>query len=186
MERFDNHPDLDNHPDNVCCSIQYPNAWYFNSARCREAVFPDWVVLLINPRYLWHKGTKFSPHNAATKHGKLIGEGVEAFEAMFCETVTGSGRHYTRGPCHPNFLPTDEQAEVLVPDIIELQDVNGVAVRDNAQAKREVARLKQLGLAGFTPFRVIPEFFDPKALSRDLRTGRIPSERSIQGGVRDA
>ncbi len=170
---------LDNHPNHVCCSIQYPNAWYFKIARRTEVVFPDWVVLLINPRYLWHNGTKFSPHNAATGRGKLIGEGVEAFEAMFARIVKGAGRHYTRGPCHPKFLPTDEQAEVLVPDIIELQDVIGVAVCDDAQAKREVTRLKQLGLSKFPPFRVIPEFFDPKALSRDLRAGRIPSERSV-------
>ena len=32
---------LDGYPDHVCCSIQYPNAWYFKKARSRERLFQD-------------------------------------------------------------------------------------------------------------------------------------------------
>jgi len=56
---------LDGHEDHICCSIEYPNAWYFDRAKDREPLFRDWVVLLINPRYLWEDGTKFCPRNAA-------------------------------------------------------------------------------------------------------------------------
>ena len=56
---------LDGYPGHVCCSIQYPNAWYFRKARDNERLFPDWVVLLIDVRYLWQAGTKFCPRNAA-------------------------------------------------------------------------------------------------------------------------
>ena len=109
---------LDGYLDHVCCSIQYPNAWYFRKARNKEQLFPDWVVLLIKAHYLWQASTKFCPRNAAAMHGRLVSEGVQAFEALFAKTVEGT-HGFKRGPHHPVFLPTDEQAEVLIPDRIE-------------------------------------------------------------------
>ena len=106
---------LDGLPDHVSCSIQYPNAWYFRTARGQEQLFRDWVVLLVDSHYLWRTGTKFCPRNAAAEHGRLIEEGAAAFEALFADTVEGVNT-YGRGPDHPAFLPTDEQAEVLIPD----------------------------------------------------------------------
>lgn len=175
---------LDGHPDHVCCSIQYPNAWYFRTARGQERLFRDWVVLLIEAHYLWRVDTKFCPRNAAAGQGRLVGEGAEAFEALFAETVEGV-HTYRRGPDHPAFLPTDEQAEVLIPDRIQRQDVIGIAVRDDAQAKREVSRLELLDRHP-PPILIVPEFFDPNALSRRLRAGRIPTEREYRGGAADA
>ena len=118
---------LDGYPDHVCCSIQYPNAWYFKRARDNEILFRDWVVLLIGPHYLWRIGTKFCPRNAAADRGRLISEGVEAFDALFADVVEGA-RSYRRGPNHPGCLPTDEQAEVLIPDRIRRGDMQGVVV----------------------------------------------------------
>ena len=175
---------LDGFPDHVCCSIQYPNAWYFRKARGQERLFKDWVILLINPHYLWHAGTKFCPRNAAAEHGRLVGEGADAFEGLFAEAVKGQ-RTFRRGPRRPTFLPTDEQAEVLIPDRVERRDVIGVAVRDEAQAKRELARLKLLGRQS-TRIVIAPDFFDPTRLSGQLRTGRIPVEREHPQGVDDA
>ena len=175
---------LDGHPDHVCCSIQYPNAWYFRTVRGQERLFRDWVVLLIEAHYLWRAGTKFCPRNAAAGHGRLIGEGAKAFEALFAETVEGV-HTYRRGPDHPASLPTDEQAEVLIPDHIQRQDVIGIVVRDDAQAGREVSRLELLGRDP-PPILVVPEFFDPNALSRPLRAGRIPTEREHRRGATDA
>ena len=175
---------LDGYPDHVCCSIQYPNAWYFRTARGQERLFRDWVVLLIEAHYLWRADTKFCPRNAATEHGRLIGEGAEAFEALFAEVVEGV-RTYRRGRGHPACLPTDEQAEVLIPDRIKRRDVIGIAIRDDAQARREVSRLELLGRRP-PPILIVPEFFDPNALSRLLRAGRIPTEREHRGGATDA
>ena len=175
---------LDGYPDHVCCSIQYPNAWYFRTVRGQERLFPDWVVLLIEAHYLWHTGTKFCPRNAAAQHGRLIGEGAEAFEALFADAVEGQ-RPLKRGPHHPLFLPTDEQAEVLIPDRIQRQDVIGIAVRDDMQARREVSRLKLLG-QNPPSIVIVPEFFDPHALSHILRAGGIPAEREYRGGDTDA
>ena len=166
---------LDGYPDHVCCSIQYPNAWFFRKARESQRLFPDWVVLLIDARYLWQPGTKFCPRNAAAEQGQLVRGGIVAFDALFAETVEGL-RTYRRGPGHPDFLPTDEQAEVLIPDRIGRGDVSGVVVRDDEQAAREISRLELARLTG-PRVVIIPEFFDPSALSRNLRSGWIPSER---------
>lgn len=175
---------LDDHPDHVCCSIQYPNAWYFRTARSQERLFRDWVVVLVAAHHLWHAGTKFCPRNAAAEHGRLVREGPQAFESLFDEVVQGV-RTYRRGPEHPAFLPTDEQAEVLIPDRIQRRDVIGIAVRDDAQAGREASRLDILGQRPPQTW-IVPEFFDPHALSRLLRAGRIPEEREHQGGATDA
>lgn len=173
---------LDGYTGHVCCSIQYPNAWYFRRARENERLFPDWVVLLIDAQYLWQAGTKFCPRNAAAGHGRLVQEGITAFESLFAEAVEGFDV-YRRGPQHPDFLPTDEQAEVLIPDQISRRDVKGVVVRDDEQAAREASRLRLQGLP--VPRTVIvPEFFEPYTLSRELRSGRTPSEREHnEGGV---
>ena len=172
---------LDGYPDHICCSIQYPNAWYFKKARENEPLFPDWVVLLIEAHYLWRTDAKFCPRNAAAQSGRLIDEGIQAFEALFAETVEGV-RTYARGPRHPASFPTDEQAEVLIPDRIQRRDIIGIVVCDDAQARREVAALKLLGQAP-PPIVVIPEFFNPNGLSSLLRDGRVPHEREYQGAT---
>ena len=175
---------LDGFPDHVCCSIQYPNAWYFRRARNQDRLFKDWVILLINPHYLWRAGTKFCRRNAAAELGRLVADGADAFEGLFAETVEGQ-RAFRRGPRRPAFLPTDEQAEVLIPDQVERQDVIGIAVRDEIQARRELERLALLGHR--SPRIVIaPDFFEPERLSGQLRTGRIPVEHEHPLGVDDA
>ena len=177
---------LDGYRDHVCCSIQYPNAWYFRKARADEKLFADWVVLLIEPRHLWREDTKFCPRNAAAGHGQAVRGGVAGFDSLFAGRVEGSGsRVYRRAPGHPDFLPTDEQAEVLVRDRIGRNDVAGVAVRDDSQAAREQSRL---ALAGVTLPRIVivPEFFEPGVLSGMLRSGRMPLERDYQRGDQHA
>ena len=172
------------YPDHVCCSIQYPNAWYFKRAREIETLFRDWVVLVIDARYLWHVGTKFCPRNAAARMGRLVSRGAAAFEDMFADAVEGS-RTYRRGRDHPDFLPTDEQAEILIPDCISCRDVKAVFVRDDEQAAREVSRLELQGLP-VPRIVIVPEFFQPNTLSKILRRGQIPLEREYQRGGADA
>ena len=176
---------LDGFPDHVCCSIQYPNAWYFRNARANERLFQDWVVLLLNPHYLWASGTKFCSRNAAANYGIGVSEGKQAFEEIFAPSVAGAyDRMYTRSASHPAWLPTDEQAEVLIPDRVARKDILAVAVADESQAKREHARLTQL-LVDVPHLIVAPDFFQPRRLSSQLRNGRIPTETPFQhGGTR--
>ena len=174
---------LDGYPDHVCCSIQYPNAWYFKKARAAEILFLDWVVLLIRAHYLWQPGAMFCPRNAAAGYGQLVSGGMAAFDAMFAHSVQGV-QSYSRGPEHPDWLPTDEQAEVLIPDHIGFSDVCGVVVRDDDQAAREASRLSLIGVT-VPRIVIVPEFFEPQVLSRCLRIGRIPSEREYHRGGAD-
>ena len=177
---------LDGHPDHVCCSIQYPNAWYFRTARGKEKLFMDWVVMLISAKYLWRAGTKFCPRNAAAGFGGQVQEGFEAFEALFAERVQGSRNLvFERSQEHPAFLPTDQQAEVLIPDQVRKQDVLGIAVQDKAQAKREAARLRLLGHEP-PSILIAPQLFRSDSLRNLLLAGRIPTERQFQPGATDA
>ena len=155
---------LDGYPGHVCCSIQYPNAWYFRKARENERLFPDWVVLLIDVRYLWQAGTKFCPRNAAAEHGRLVQEGVKAFDALFADVVEGVDV-YRRGPRHPDFLPTDEQAEV--PDSRPDQPVRRPGCR-RAGRRATGARSVEAGASG------------PAGTSDGDRAGVLRSSRSEQ------
>jgi hypothetical protein len=176
---------LDGLPDHVCCSIQYPNAWYFRKARSNERLFDDWVVLLMKPHHLWEPGTKFCARNAAANFGSGVDGGELAFEAMFAPSVVGAyGSTYRRSTSHPVWLPTDEQAEVLIPDRVAREDILGVAVADSSQAKREHARLSQL-LVAVPPIVIAPDFFQPRLLSSQVRSGTIPEESPyLPGGTR--
>lgn len=167
----------DGRPDHVCCSIQYPNAWYFSKARLKEMLFNDWVVILIDAKYLWQHGTKFSPGNAAARGGALIAEGVEGFARLFAENVD----RFYRGPRHPPFLQTDEQAEVLIPGHVAIRDIIGVGVMDRDQVEREVTRLRLQGLE-IPRLRIVSEFFNASVLSGMLRSGRIPEEHEYDPG----
>ena len=167
---------LDGFSDHVCCSIQYPNAWYLRKIRQEEKIFLDWVILLIKPDYLWYSGTKFSPRNAAARYGAFVSEDINGFTGMFAGTTSGAGgRTFSRGINHPTFLPTDEQAEVLIPDAIARDDILGVVVKDEGQAKREIVRMQTLGVR-FPQYIVAPDFFDPSRLSGMLRSSRLPTE----------
>ena len=165
---------LDGYTDHVCCSIQYPNVWYMDRVRDDNALFCDWVVLLIRPDYLWHEGTKFCPRNAAAGHGSYVGAEYPDFERMFASSVVGA-RRLVRTRTRPDSVPTDDQAEVLVSVPIAAQDIVGVAVRSNAQARNERARLVQLQLET-PPLFVAPLLFEAQELSRALRDGDLPLE----------
>jgi hypothetical protein len=176
---------LDGHNGHICCSIQYPNAWYFRKARRQERLFPDWVVLFISPHYLWAEGAVFCPFNAATGCGRHLGAGAVAFDALFVDSTTDTqGRTYCRGSTHPAFLPTNEQAEVLVPDQIDEGDILGVAVADEAQARRDLAALRILNVP-LPRLWIVPDLYSPQWLSTTLRSGQMPTEIEFTGGEDD-
>lgn len=173
---------LDGHKDRICCSIEYPNPWYFSSARSKENLFKDWVVLLIKPHYLWEAQTLFCPCNAAADYGNRIKSGLEGFLQLFQAEVSGSqGRRYERTPTHLSCCPTDNQAEVLVLDRIHISDIIGIIVIDETQAKDEISRLKLLKIAPIPNFFISPELFDKYRLSGAISSGRKPIEKYFGG-----
>jgi hypothetical protein len=172
---------LDGFTDHICCTIEYPNAWYFEKARAKEVLFKDWVILLIDPRYLWSKGTRFSYRNAAAAFGADVAEGEAAFRRMFAaKTVGAYGKTFMRTPQRFDSCPTDEQAEVLVPDTISLADIIGVAVQSETQARNELVRIQLLQVPQPVQdrlrFVIAPDFFDKNRLSSSLKAGRRPEE----------
>jgi hypothetical protein len=170
----------DNRPEHISCSVQYPNVWYLRSRR-RDAtplqrLFPDWVCLLIDPRYLWQSGTEFCHRNAGTAGGSLLKPGYEAFTAMYGDRVIGSGgRTYIRSR-KPIDCPTDDQAEVMIHKRIALTDARSVVVADDAQARRVTTAIRLAGgqVDAFDYF-VAPDFFDIR-LSGMLARGQRPVE----------
>jgi hypothetical protein len=173
---------LDGYTEHVCCSIEYPNAWYFERARSTDMLFRDWVVLLIDPKYLSDSRTLFSPRNAAAAYGSGVMGGYGGFIRLFASSVQGAqGRNFTRNSQHLPCCPTDDQAEVLVPDVIELNDILGIAVSSEDQAHNEMVRLELLGIPiaeiRSLEFVVVPEFWQKYQLSTLLRNGNRPNEQ---------
>lgn len=168
---------LDAQEGAVSCSVEYPNSWYFDRVRDRDTVFKDWVVLLIDPQYLWRDGTLFCPRNAAANFGREVQPGYEAFMKLYSAAVQGAyGKTYKRAPQHLLASPTDDQAEVLVPDAILWTDVFGFVVRDKSQAKRELLRLQMLQVEMNTVQIVISStLYDKYELSRSIRLGKRPA-----------
>jgi hypothetical protein len=163
---------FDGRKTHISCSVEYPNAWYFDIAAANEHLFHDWVVLAVEPDPLWDDVTLFCPNNAAKSYGAGLMAGYAAFSAMFADHV---GK-YRRG-AKALWCPTDEQAEVMVKDQIPLVLIKAVIVRDVGQAKREAVRLEMLKIKpeSFT-WLVAPVLFRKWELSSYLQSGRRPSE----------
>lgn len=172
---------LDQHTTHICCSVEYPNAWYFDKARSKEKLFPDWVVLLIKPQYLAETTTLFSPRNAAANFGRNIQGGVTGFDAMYADRLQGAyGKWFNRSASHLPACPTDQQAEVLIYDRINIADISGVAVQSVEQADTEKVRLE---LNGVDPnvfrFVVAPHLFDKHELSAMIQSGNRLTETPV-------
>lgn len=169
---------IDGYTNHICCSVEYPNAWYLAKAEPLEVLFKDWVVLLVAPHYIWHPTTRFCARNAAAGSGSQVGAGLDGFRSLFAASVLGAyGKVRSRNPKHLKCSPTDDQAEVLVKSKIPLAEILGVAVKDESQAKNEIARLRY---AGADPeifrFVIAPILFDKYGLCGAIRSGNRPAE----------
>jgi hypothetical protein len=173
---------LDEHPDHICCSIEYPNMWYLRQrkrdARGSATLFPDWVCLCLDPRSIWADSTLFCPRNAAAARGRLVLGGLDAFVVLFADEVEGArGATYKRGKSRAPSSPTDDQAEVLVHRTIPLNDVQQIVVADESQAKRTFVALTQLGVPeNLFEWAICSEFFQPTTLSAMIARGQRPTE----------
>jgi len=182
---------LDGYPDHICCSIEYPNVWYFanrmRNLRSEDRIFRDWVVLGIDPKHLAGDATLFCPRNAAAEGGRLVGAGMDIFISMFAEPVVGARGMRIRRDAKPPSCPTDDQAEVLIHREVPLNDVHPIFVRDVPQAKRTFVGLEAVG-APVERFRIVvaPSFFNPRQLSQIIRSGNRPVEAEWDPASLDA
>ena len=169
---------LDGHAGHICCSIEYPNAWYLDRAKRGEILFCDWVVIFVDPNVLASQGTLFCPRNAAAGYGAYIAAGYDAYERMFAQRVPGAqGAVRSRTSQHLPCSPTDDQAEVLVPNFIPLENIMAIGVSSQEQAQMERLRLTILGI-DVTNFKFVvsPTLFNKYDLSASIRAGHRPSE----------
>ncbi len=173
--RFDGRDDL------ICCSIEYPNTYYFATVRERDPLFKDWVVLMIELRYLWHPETCFCPCNAARSCGAYIQGGIDGFRSLYAPVSPGFPA-YTRSTRHLPAAPTDIQAEVLLKDPIPLDSITGIAVHTEGQAQREMCRLSLQGITVDKPIYIAPDFFDKTSLSRMIQRGVRATETLYENG----
>ena len=177
-DRYDGHDNL------VCCSIEYPNAYYFVKVREHDRLFKDWVVLLIDPSHLGHPETCFCPCNAARARGAHIRTGFEGFRSLY--GTTSPGIPFSRPTRHLPAAPTDIQAEALIKDPIPLTSIIGIAVQSEEQAQRELCRLSLQGITIDKPIYIAPAFYSRRTLSGLIQRGERATEtRYENGGLHD-
>jgi ssDNA thymidine ADP-ribosyltransferase DarT-like protein len=181
---------LDQRPDHISCSVEYPNIWYLRrrlgDATPLQRLFPDWVCLLIDPKHLWAPGTEFAPRNAAAGGGAYLRPGYEAFCDMYPAKARGAyGKFYGRGQ-KPSACPTDDQAEVMIEKHIPLADASTIVFGDVNQAARNVSALRLLKVP-VENFKLLiaPSFFKTE-LSAMLRGGEKPTETPWVPNEQDA
>jgi hypothetical protein len=174
---------LDNHPDHLSCSIEYPNGWYLRQRRRNatpiQRLFPDWVCLAIDRKYLWQPGTRVCIRNAAAAGGTLVEDvSVESLSAMYSSPILGAGgAARKRSETRIRASPTDDQAEVLVRRSIPLQDVLTVIVPSESDAKAIHTALTQIGgKIEDLQWAIAPTLFSTQALSSAISAGAPPTE----------
>ncbi|WP_194904209.1 DarT ssDNA thymidine ADP-ribosyltransferase family protein [Catenulispora rubra] len=179
-ESFRNTDDkrLDGRRHQISCSLEYPNAWYLDTARRADHNFPNWIVMALDLDLMTATGVDFCPVNSARSNGNRIADGsLESFEAMFAPSVIGNGTR-TRQPGHPDWWPTDDQAEVMLADAVPVAKIQRIIVEDDDQAALLLFQLSRQGLETLIPpLFTAPDLFDKRRLSKSLRAGIRPEER---------
>jgi hypothetical protein len=170
---------LDGCLDYICCSIEYPNTWYFRTIKPHSTPFQDWIILGLDPCLVWERAALFSPRNAAAQYGSLLRTGWQGWSALFHPEVRGAGSVVRRRTLHHlRCCPTDDQAEVLIPGAISKSYIRTVIVADAEQAHREQVRYRVLGLEADFEWRIAPALFTT-AWSTAVRQGQRPKEQPL-------
>ena len=135
---------FDGNLDYVCCSIEYPNSWYWEKVKSRDsdAIFREWIILYIDLEIVKHQKIKFCPCNAAFGNGSYIKKNISAFSELFDSVLTIGEKSRSRTSKMLTCCPTDGQAEVLVYSNIPLRYIKGVIVGSEAAADNIHAILK--------------------------------------------
>ena len=109
-----------------CLSIAFPNSLMFHRFQ-QNNVGVDWPILVVNPLVMAHKHTLFCKHNAADSRISCKSDGelgsLASLAGLFEEI---SGHKSREDQKLKNCDPTDVQAEVLIPGVIEPQYIHAV------------------------------------------------------------
>lgn len=163
---------LDARSGHVCCSFEYPNAYYQAIARDKTAFrnYPDWVAFVLDLDLVLRPGTLFSPCNAAKGSGAFLTEGGAGLLACWADPSYPG--QFTRSPSHRSSVPTDLQSEVLIPGLVPLSAVCAIVTATPEKARELYVLLHNFRLnPGRMEWRYAPLFFDKRRLANALHTG---------------
>ena len=169
---------LDGRTTHICASLEYPNVWYLEKLEALADNYPHHAIFLINVRVLSAEGVLFSARNAAGG-ARIHLPGRVGFDRLYEHTVTGN-QTWTRMAGHPSWLPTDMQAEVLVPGSISLDSVTGVVVKSTEVAATFLAQLRAAKASLGVPLLVSAAMFDRYQVGR-LRAGAMRPREEVYG-----
>lgn len=165
----------DGESDHVCCTIEYPNSWFLNSAikNNTDKVFRDWVVLCIDLKILLVRRAKFCECNAGKERGKFIQSDFEKIDRIFADRVPSFAHPRTSGmlPC----CPTNGQAEILIKDSIPRQYITRIIVGNCDVAGRVYSMQKFYGISNI-PIYIAPDVLSP-SWRRLIQQGKRPQEQ---------
>ncbi|MED5801671.1 DarT ssDNA thymidine ADP-ribosyltransferase family protein [Gordonia sp. Z-3] len=168
---------VDGHPGYVCCSFEYPNAYYQARARAKKDFvnYEQWVCLTLSIKLVLRDGVLFYPCNAARERGQLGGVGPQRLVELWANPSIPAS--YPRRTSHHPAVPTDLQAEVQIPGAIPVSLVTGIVAKDASQCEELHGLLVAHGL---NPERFkwsyAPQFYDAQKLAAALQSGYAPTE----------
>jgi hypothetical protein len=177
---------FDRHPDHLCCSFEYPNAYYRDIAgRKPEHVnYPNWVILTLAKALVLKPGALFCGCNAAKSGGVHLKPGAKALADCWANPSIPAGR--PRTPAHLVSTPTDLQAEALIPGPVPLSEVTGIIVASGDVAAEQQAILRRIYIdPEQLPWKVAPVLFQKLGLTRAIQSGTQPEETPWDGAQED-
>lgn len=146
--------------NHVCCTIEYPNSWFLNSAIKNNAdeIFRDWVVLCIDLEVLLVRSAKFCECNASKAYGQFIQNDLENIDQIFADRV--SSFPYLRTAKMLPCCPTNGQAEILIKDNIPRRYISKIIVGNVDIAKRVYAMQNIFDISEI-PIYIAPDVLSP-------------------------
>lgn len=168
---------IDGHPEHVCCSFEYPNAYYQARARAKADLrnYPEWVCLILDVDLVLRDGVLFYPCNAATACGSYGGSGANHLLDMWANpSIPGK---WPRKPRHHPAVPTDVQAEVQIPGAIPVSAATAIVGASADQCRDLYGTLAAHNLFPERfEWRYAPLFYDRSGLTAAIHSGAIPPE----------
>ena len=171
------HARFDAHHNHLCCSFEYPNAYYRQLAgeKSEYVNYPNWVHFTLDRDLVGRPDTLFSGCNAAKGHGYYLKPGTRALLDCWANPSIPEG-WIRRGTHHPG-VPTDLQAEVLIPGPVSLSAVTGIIVASEAVARELYGMLRRVHLdPDQLEWRVAPVIYNKDSLRSHIHLGRTPTE----------
>jgi len=139
----------------ISASIEYPNNYLLSQFAARHPR-ADWVALILDARVMATSGVKFSATNAASG-GASPASGLAGLLDLYAGWIPASRKR--RSPNHLPAAPTDIQAEVLIPSMVEFSHVTAIVTKDKLDQDEVALYLERANVADTPAIWVYPDLF---------------------------